>query len=197
MLNFLLCVLTDMAESLKISDAISAVLPDLPDEVVMSVEDTLKTLGAVTTDDLQYITEGDLLPILKPIQARRMVAAWVSVKHCHHNTAHFSYRAAQVITFILFYVFIKSYRNQSVKINAIIFDNILQPYYLEMYQSFCLIISNLILLQTHPPQLQPRHVPLQCLSFPLPPRPLPHQHLHHPDLHPHSQEAVINLHQTG
>ncbi|XP_025755308.1 uncharacterized protein LOC109194489 isoform X2 [Oreochromis niloticus] len=76
-----MCVLTDMAESqvliLKnIGDAIAGVLPDLPDQLLKSVEDTLKTLGAETTDDLKYITENGLLPVLKPIQARRLVAAW-------------------------------------------------------------------------------------------------------------------------
>nr|XP_033474223.1 uncharacterized protein LOC117251793 [Epinephelus lanceolatus] len=65
-----------MAESKTLSDAIAAVLLDLPDQVVKSVEDALEALGAVTTDDLQYITEGDLLPVLKPIQVRRLVAAW-------------------------------------------------------------------------------------------------------------------------
>lgn len=59
----------------KISDAIAAVLPGLPDEAVKFVEDTLEALGATTTDDLKYITEGDLLPVLKPIQARRLVNA--------------------------------------------------------------------------------------------------------------------------
>lgn len=71
-----------MAESQTISDAVAAVLPDLPDQVVKSVEDTLKALGAVTTNDLQYITEGDLLPVLKPIQARRLVAAWAQKGEC-------------------------------------------------------------------------------------------------------------------
>lgn len=33
--------------------------------LVKSVEDTLKVLGAATTDDLWYITEGDLLPVLR------------------------------------------------------------------------------------------------------------------------------------
>ncbi|KAM7374650.1 hypothetical protein PAMP_007296 [Pampus punctatissimus] len=59
-----------------ICDAIGAVLPGLSHEVVAAVEDTLEKLGTTTTDDLQYITEGDLLPVLKPIQARRLVAAW-------------------------------------------------------------------------------------------------------------------------
>lgn len=82
-----------MAESQTMGNAIAAVLPDLPDQVLMSVEDTLKALGAVTADDLKYITEGDLLPVLKPIQARRLVAAWAQnskCKHSHHNIAHLS-----------------------------------------------------------------------------------------------------------
>ncbi|KAJ8342336.1 hypothetical protein SKAU_G00322640, partial [Synaphobranchus kaupii] len=37
---------------------------------------SFEALGAETTDDLQFITEGDLLPVLKPIQARRLVVAW-------------------------------------------------------------------------------------------------------------------------
>ncbi|KAF7707937.1 hypothetical protein HF521_016994 [Silurus meridionalis] len=68
-----------MAESqlLKnIGDVIAGVLPDLPDQLVKSVEDTLKTLGAATTDNLKNMTENDLLPVLKPIQARRLDAAW-------------------------------------------------------------------------------------------------------------------------
>ncbi|KAF6718832.1 hypothetical protein FQA47_007296, partial [Oryzias melastigma] len=70
---------THMAEShllRDMRDAIAGVLPDLPDEVVKSVEETLKALGATTSDDLKYIKENDLLPVLKPIQARRLVAAW-------------------------------------------------------------------------------------------------------------------------
>lgn len=74
-----------MAESQipkNISDAIAEVLPNLPDQVVKSVEDLLMTLGAATTEDLQYITEGDLLPVLKPVQARRLVAAWAQKSKC-------------------------------------------------------------------------------------------------------------------
>ncbi|MEQ2227552.1 hypothetical protein ILYODFUR_038772, partial [Ilyodon furcidens] len=59
-----------------IHDAIRAVLPGLSQEVLAALEDVLENLGTTTTDDLQYITEGDLLPVLKPIQARRLVAAW-------------------------------------------------------------------------------------------------------------------------
>uniref|UniRef100_A0AAY4B042 Uncharacterized protein n=1 Tax=Denticeps clupeoides TaxID=299321 RepID=A0AAY4B042_9TELE len=74
----------------KISDAIARVLPDLSDQVVKSVEDTLKALGATTTDDLKYITEGDLLPVLKPIQARRLVAAWAHNGKCKTLPPHYT-----------------------------------------------------------------------------------------------------------
>ncbi|XP_032417636.1 uncharacterized protein LOC116722746 isoform X2 [Xiphophorus hellerii] len=59
-----------------IRDAIRAVLPGLSQEVLAALEDVLEKLGTTTTDDFQYITERDLLPVLKPIQARRLVAAW-------------------------------------------------------------------------------------------------------------------------
>lgn len=78
MLNCLFCVLTDMAELQTMSNQ----LPDLPDQVCMSVEDTLKALGAVTADDLKYITVGDLLPVSKPIQARRLAMAWAQNSKC-------------------------------------------------------------------------------------------------------------------
>ena len=48
-----LCISTDMTETQipkKIIDAIAAVIPGLPDEVVKLVEDTLEVLGATTTD---------------------------------------------------------------------------------------------------------------------------------------------------
>ncbi|XP_054913457.1 uncharacterized protein LOC129377493 [Poeciliopsis prolifica] len=59
-----------------IRDAIRAVLPGLSQEVLAALEDVLEKLGTTTADDFQYITEEDLLPVLKPIQARRLVAAW-------------------------------------------------------------------------------------------------------------------------
>ncbi|KAG7459210.1 hypothetical protein JOB18_005652, partial [Solea senegalensis] len=59
-----------------IRDAIEAVLPDLPHDVIKLLENTLEALGVLTTDDLPYIKESDLNPVVKPIQARRLVAAW-------------------------------------------------------------------------------------------------------------------------
>ncbi|KAJ8280808.1 hypothetical protein GJAV_G00059270 [Gymnothorax javanicus] len=60
----------------QIHYAITAVIPDLPEAVLSSVEDALRVLGAESREDLQYVTEGDLLSVLKPVQARRLVAAW-------------------------------------------------------------------------------------------------------------------------
>lgn len=85
MLNSLVYVLTDLAVShipKKLSDTIASELPDLPDQVVKSIEETLKAFGAATTDDLRHVTEGDLLPVLKPIQARRLVAAGAQNSEC-------------------------------------------------------------------------------------------------------------------
>lgn len=66
----------DMMDAQKdIRDAIGAALPGVSPEVVAAVE-ALEKLGTTSTDDLQYIPEGDLLPLLKPIQARRLVAMW-------------------------------------------------------------------------------------------------------------------------
>lgn len=48
-----------------------AVFPDLPVAVLNSVE-----------DDLQYLTEGDMLPVMKSIQARRLVVAWAQNSKC-------------------------------------------------------------------------------------------------------------------
>jgi len=73
--------MTDIQKDIR--DAIGAALPGLSHEVVAAVEDALEKLGTTTTDDLQYITEGDLLPVLKPVQARRLVAAWA------HNSKYF------------------------------------------------------------------------------------------------------------
>lgn len=67
----------EQSEIHNISSVITKALPDLPLAVLNSVLDTLKTLGAETKDDLQYITEEDLRPVLKPIQARKLVASWV------------------------------------------------------------------------------------------------------------------------
>ena len=56
--------------------AITVVLPDLPASVLEILEDTLQSLGVETTEDFQFIQEADLLSALRPIQARKLLAAW-------------------------------------------------------------------------------------------------------------------------
>ncbi|KAL1246706.1 hypothetical protein QQF64_034363, partial [Cirrhinus molitorella] len=57
-------------------DSIREVLPDLSDVAKDMLVETLLALGVETYSDLQYITEADLLSALRPIQARKAVAAW-------------------------------------------------------------------------------------------------------------------------
>ncbi|XP_062393553.1 uncharacterized protein LOC134081549 isoform X2 [Sardina pilchardus] len=56
--------------------AINDVLPDLPEESKDVLKETLQSLGVEADGDLQLIEEADLLPSLRPIQARRLVAVW-------------------------------------------------------------------------------------------------------------------------
>ncbi|XP_072565115.1 uncharacterized protein [Paramormyrops kingsleyae] len=65
----------DMDQS-SISDAITKVLPDLAPSVLDIVVETLQSMGVATTEDFDYIQETDLLSVLRPIQARKLVAAW-------------------------------------------------------------------------------------------------------------------------
>ncbi|XP_070834130.1 uncharacterized protein [Chaetodon trifascialis] len=51
-------------------------LPDLPDATREIMEETLQSLGVETPDDFQFLKEDDLLSALRPIQARKLVAAW-------------------------------------------------------------------------------------------------------------------------
>lgn len=56
--------------------AITEVLPDLSEVSKGILEETLQSLGVETHDDLKFIREDDLLSALRPIQARKLVAAW-------------------------------------------------------------------------------------------------------------------------
>ncbi|XP_041857249.1 uncharacterized protein LOC121650031 isoform X2 [Melanotaenia boesemani] len=56
--------------------AINEVLPDLPEMSKDIIEETLQSLGVETYDDFQFIVEDDLLSALRPVQARKVLAAW-------------------------------------------------------------------------------------------------------------------------
>lgn len=56
--------------------AINEVLPDLAEASKDILEETLQSLGVETSDDFQFLEESDLLTTLRPIQARKVIAAW-------------------------------------------------------------------------------------------------------------------------
>lgn len=60
----------------SISYAITKVLPDLVPSVLDIAVETLQSLCVETTEDFKLIQETDLLSVLRPIQARKLVAAW-------------------------------------------------------------------------------------------------------------------------
>ncbi|XP_035980896.1 uncharacterized protein LOC118557809 isoform X3 [Fundulus heteroclitus] len=64
-----------MSESF-LRSAITEALPDLPEVSKDILQETLQSLGIETHDDFQFVKEEDLLSALRPIQARKLVAAW-------------------------------------------------------------------------------------------------------------------------
>uniref|UniRef100_A0A9J7XXC1 Uncharacterized protein n=1 Tax=Cyprinus carpio carpio TaxID=630221 RepID=A0A9J7XXC1_CYPCA len=54
---------------------ITDILPDLPEVTKHILEETLQSLGVETRDDFRFIEEADLLSALRPVQARKVLAA--------------------------------------------------------------------------------------------------------------------------
>ena len=65
--------MASLSAKFSISD-ITLWLPNLQnaETIVLKLNET----GVETTDDLRYVTEQDLVPMLKPIQARKLVSTW-------------------------------------------------------------------------------------------------------------------------
>lgn len=57
-------------------DAALEVLPELSSGNKSSLGEHLQSIGVKTCDDLQFVTEGDLITVLRPIQARRLLLFW-------------------------------------------------------------------------------------------------------------------------
>ncbi|KAL6469249.1 hypothetical protein MHYP_G00227730 [Metynnis hypsauchen] len=66
----------EMDDRDDIRSSISSVLPDLPGSILNIMEETLQSLGVGTIDDFQFVQEADLLYVLQPIQARKLLASW-------------------------------------------------------------------------------------------------------------------------
>lgn len=60
----------------SIRSSITKVLPDLSASILEIVLEALQSLGVETSEDLQFISETDLNSVLRPIQARKLLAAW-------------------------------------------------------------------------------------------------------------------------
>ncbi|KTG38782.1 hypothetical protein cypCar_00003540 [Cyprinus carpio] len=77
--NFLrlLPVLIEMTDSERtfLHTTITDILPDLPEVTKHILEETLQSLGVETRDDFRFIEEADLLSALRPVQARKVLAA--------------------------------------------------------------------------------------------------------------------------
>lgn len=67
--------MTDL-ERTFLRSAINEILPDLPEVTKDILEETLHSLGVETYDDFKFIEEDDLLSALRPVQARKVIAAW-------------------------------------------------------------------------------------------------------------------------
>lgn len=67
--------MTDLEQTF-LRTAITEVLPDLSEVTKDILEETLQSIGVETFDDFQFIEEADLLSALRPIQARKALAAW-------------------------------------------------------------------------------------------------------------------------
>jgi len=63
----------------EIREYIQTTLPSLSTDAVESVVEKLQELGADTFADLKYVAPADLEPILKPIQARKLLHSFQSM----------------------------------------------------------------------------------------------------------------------
>ena len=69
--------------------AIMEVLPELQAVNKNILEEHLQSIGVETCDDLHFVTEADLMTVLRPIQARKLLSAWKQkCKYKHHTTQH-------------------------------------------------------------------------------------------------------------
>ncbi|KAL7851417.1 hypothetical protein AOLI_G00217730 [Acnodon oligacanthus] len=64
------------SEQTFLCTAITEVLPDLSEVTKDILEETLQSIGVETYNDFQFIELADLRSVLRPIQARKVLAAW-------------------------------------------------------------------------------------------------------------------------
>lgn len=66
--------MTDLEQTF-LRTTINEVLADLPDKTKDILEEALQSIGVETYDDFLFVEEADLLTALRPVQARKALAA--------------------------------------------------------------------------------------------------------------------------
>ena len=60
----------------EIEKALQSVLPNMEPDVIEKTVAKLCEIGVTNREELVYVEEKDLLEVLKPIQARKLLATW-------------------------------------------------------------------------------------------------------------------------
>ena len=60
----------------EVLSIVKKILPTLDDGACSKLGENLTELGVTSVEDLEYIQEKDLLTVLKPIEARKLLKNW-------------------------------------------------------------------------------------------------------------------------
>ncbi|XP_019218393.1 uncharacterized protein LOC102080133 isoform X2 [Oreochromis niloticus] len=74
--------------------AITEVLPELQAVNKNILEEHLQSIGVETSDDLLFVTEADLMTVLRPVQARKLLSAWKQKYQTPKNSSPSSVEAS-------------------------------------------------------------------------------------------------------
>ncbi|CAI5678530.1 unnamed protein product [Oreochromis niloticus] len=74
--------------------AITEVLPELQAVNKNILEEHLQSIGVETSDDLLFVTEADLMTVLRPVQARKLLSAWKQKYQTPENSSLSSVEAS-------------------------------------------------------------------------------------------------------
>lgn len=79
--------MASQSEAVSSSNIVS-VLPNLAADTIISVLAKLAEIGVETVDDLQHVEQQDLAPLLKPIQARKLLDSWskTQTRNSHYSS---------------------------------------------------------------------------------------------------------------
>jgi len=76
---------------MDVNPTLKGILPNISDEQVKAINQTLADIGVESTEDLKEVREDDIVHILKPIQARKLIKFWQNAQ------GNFAYMVAATI----------------------------------------------------------------------------------------------------